>query len=366
MYNITIITGARPNFMKIAPIIHVLQSAISSGKSLDFRLVHTGQHYDKNMSGSFFEQLNIPKPHANLGCAGGTQAEQAANIMLAFEKELLNHKPNLVLVVGDVTSTLACTLVAKKLNVKVAHVEGGIRSGDMTMPEEVNRIVTDSIADYFFTTSQLANENLLTEGKKESQLFLVGNTMIDTLLKNKSQFKSPEVWDNLKLKPKSYIVLTMHRPANVDAERDLKAMLIEIIKETREVPIIFPAHPRTRKILLNLNIENERLHIIEPLSYLEFNYLVHHAKAVITDSGGITEEASIMNVPCLTLRNNTERPETIYLGTNELVGTNPKNLKSYLDRLFKGQWKQTQSIPFWDGNTAERIAEVIINKLMIK
>ena len=358
MYKITLIAGARPNFMKIAPIIHALDKARQL-VGLRYRLVHTGQHYDKNMSKSFFEQLSIPQPNINLECSGGSQAEQTASILLAFEKELKANPADLVLVVGDVTSTMACALVAKKLNTKVAHVEGGIRSGDMTMPEEINRIVTDSIADYFFTTSELANQNLKAEGIKECQLFLVGNTMIDTLLKNRSRFLKPKIWEDLGLKSKDYLVLTMHRPANVDAEQKLEEMLREILLQTRDMPIIFPAHPRTKSILSRLDIKDQRLHVIEPLSYLEFNYMVENAKAVITDSGGITEEASIMNVPCLTLRDNTERPETIDLGTNELVGTNPQNLKSYLDKLFNSQWKQTQTIPFWDGNTAKRIVKVI-------
>jgi len=364
MYKITLIAGARPNFMKIAPIMHALKKAKQEGAELSYRLVHTGQHYDKNMSGSFFEQLSITHPDTNLSCSGGSQAEQTASIMLAFEKELKVNPADLVIVVGDVTSTMACTIVSKKLNTKVAHVEGGIRSGDLTMPEEINRMVTDSIADYFFTTTELANKNLKTEGVEEERLFLVGNTMIDTLLANKHKFYKSEICKRLNLKSKSYFVLTMHRPANVDAEQKLEAMLKEILNETRNFPIIFPAHPRTQKILSLLDIKSKSLHVVEPLGYLEFNYLVENAKAVITDSGGITEEASIMNVPCLTLRDNTERPETIGLGTNELVGTNPDNLKTYLDKLFLGQWKQSQEIPFWDGKTANRIVNVITEELI--
>lgn len=364
MYKITLIAGARPNFMKIAPIIHELDRAKQNGASIDYRLVHTGQHYDKNMSGSFFEQLDIPLPDVNLNCSGGSQAEQTASILLAFENELKENPTDLVLVVGDVTSTMACTLTAKKMNIKVAHVEGGIRSGDMTMPEEVNRIVTDSISDYFFTTTELANSNLKLEGVTDNQYFLVGNTMIDTLLKHKERFFKPNVWNSLSLKENSYIVLTMHRPANVDAEHKLEDMLNEIMCQTRGLPIIFPAHPRTKQILEKLSIDNDKLHIIEPLSYLEFNYLVTHAKAVITDSGGITEEASIMNIPCLTLRDNTERPETINLGTNVLVGTDPNNLKPHLDCLFNNQWKTSKSIPFWDGKAAERIVKTITEKLI--
>lgn len=364
MYNITIIAGARPNFMKIAPIIKEINRAKQNGVDIDFRLVHTGQHYDKNMSGSFFEQLSIPHPNVNLECAGGSQAQQTAQIMLAFEKELISNPADLVLVVGDVNSTMACAIVAKKLNVKVAHVEGGIRSNDVTMPEEINRIVTDSISDYFFTTSERANKNLTTQGIAESQIFLVGNTMIDTLLTHKKLFFKPHIWKTLNLQPKSYIVLTMHRPANVDEGEKLKEMIYEILAQSQQLPIIFPVHPRTSAILKDLDISDQRLHFIEPLSYLEFNYLVQYAKAVITDSGGITEEASLLNVPCLTLRDNTERPETIDLGSNELVGTNPKNLKKHLDVLFSNQWKTAQLIPFWDGKTAQRIVAIITEKLI--
>jgi UDP-N-acetylglucosamine 2-epimerase (non-hydrolysing) len=365
MYKITIIAGARPNFMKIAPIIHAIQKSKNEGFNIGYRLVHTGQHYDKNMSGSFFEQLEIPEPHANLECSGGTQAEQTANIMVSFEKELLSNPADLVLVVGDVTSTMACALVAQKLHTKVAHVEGGIRSDDWTMPEEINRLVTDSITNYFFTTSETANENLIKSGVSEDQIFFVGNTMIDTLLKQRPNFIQPKVWDILNLSKANYIVMTLHRPANVDEESQLKDMIDEIIAHTQDLPLVFPVHPRTAKILERLNISHPRLHTVEPLSYLEFNYLVERAKAVITDSGGITEEASVMRVPCLTLRDNTERPETITLGTNELVGTNPKNMKPYLDKLFSGQWKQGQDIPLWDGQTATRIIGYI-NELLLK
>ena len=361
MYRITIVTGARPNFMKIAPIIHEIDRLVRNGVAIEYRLVHTGQHYDKNMSGSFFEQLNIPNPHVNLECSGKSQAEQTASIMIAFEKDLLEYPSNLVMVVGDVTSTMACAIVAKKLNTKVAHVEAGIRSGDIDMPEEVNRILTDSITDYFFTTTELANENLEAQGVHEDQLFLVGNTMIDTLLKHKSNFKRPLFWDDIGLKNKSYFVLTMHRPSNVDEEEKLKILLSEVIDNTQDLPIIFPAHPRTQKILSKLNIENQRFHVVEPLSYLEFNYLVEHAKAVITDSGGITEEASILKVPCITLRDSTERPETISLGTNVLAGTDPENIKPLLKRIFDGQWKKGKTIPLWDGQTAERLLRALID-----
>jgi UDP-N-acetylglucosamine 2-epimerase (non-hydrolysing) len=360
MIKITLVAGARPNFMKIAPIIHAIKAQIKDGARLSFRLVHTGQHYDKKMSGDFFDQLNIPEPNVNLAAGGGSQAEQTAAVMIAFEKELLANKPDLVIVVGDVTSTLACSITAKKLCIDVAHVEGGIRSGDLTMPEEINRMVTDSISDHFFTTSEIANENLLKAGFAKEKIHYVGNTMIDTLLANRSKFQKPEgaVFDALETK--KYFVLTMHRPANVDQEGQLKAMIDAIIEGSNDMPIIFPVHPRTAKSLVNLGIAYSNLHLVDPLGYLEFNYLVENAFAVITDSGGITEEASVMNVPCLTLRDNTERAETIHLGTNELVGTNPQNLAPFMEKLMKGNWKTYKGIPLWDGKTAGRIVYKII------
>jgi UDP-N-acetylglucosamine 2-epimerase (non-hydrolysing) len=360
---IDIIAGARPNFMKIAPIIEAIESEKNKGKNIDYRLVHTGQHYDKNMSGSFFEELGIPEPDVNLECGGGTQAEQAANIMIEFEKELMMHSADLVLVVGDVTSTMACSIVAKKLLVKVAHVEAGIRSFDLSMPEEINRMVTDSITDYFFTTSVVANNNLKKHGATHDQIYFVGNVMIDTLLKNLPRLKKPGVWSEIGLEPKQYFVITLHRPANVDEEEKLKNLMDEIIHNVNNLPIIFPVHPRTAKMLTGLGIEAPNLYMIEPLGYLEFNYLVQYAKGVITDSGGITEETTVMGVPCLTLRDNTERPETITTGTNELVGTNPKAIKPVLQKLFAGEWKKGEIPELWDGKSSVRIVEKLLQIL---
>lgn len=359
MRHITLIAGARPNFVKIAPLIHAVQKAEKVGEDIHYRLVHTGQHYDRQMSETFFEELQIPKPDVNLGCGGGTQAEQAASIMVAFEKDLLEHPTDLVLVVGDVTSTMACSIVAKKLCTKVAHVEAGIRSWDLTMPEEINRMVTDSLSDYFFTTSEVANANLRRFGAEEKNLFFVGNVMIDTLLENRSRFVKPAVYDEVNLQPQHYLVLTMHRPANVDEAGKLKRLMNEIVTNVQGLPIIFPIHPRTAKIFKDLGIEAENLHIVEPMGYLEFNYLVERAKAVITDSGGITEETTVMGVPCITLRDNTERPETCTIGTNDLIGTNPDNIKPALDRLYAGQWKKGGIPPLWDGHTAERIVDIL-------
>ena len=356
---IDLIAGARPNFMKIAPIIEAINKAQNAGEKISFRLIHTGQHYDKNMSDSFFEQLGIPQPDVNLGAGGGSQAEQTASIMIGYEKLLLTDRSDLCLVVGDVTSTMACSIVAQKLHVPVAHVEAGIRSTDWTMPEEINRLVTDSITNYFFTTTLEAGQNLIKSGVNKNKIHWVGNTMIDTLLKHRPRFKKPTIWDELNLFKDGYLVMTLHRPANVDEEGKLKVLIDEIIAHSNNLPLVFPVHPRTAKILQSIGIKNNRLHTIEPLGYLEFNYLVENAKAVITDSGGITEETTVMGIPCMTLRNNTERPETVRIGTNELIGTDPKAIKPAMDKLFAGNWKNGTIPEMWDGKTAERIVSIL-------
>jgi len=356
MNHITIVAGARPNFMKIAPIIHALKNT-----NISYNLVHTGQHYDKKMSNDFFNQLDIPQPTINLQVGSGTQAEQTAAIMIGFEKFLIDNPTDLVLVVGDVTSTMACAIVAKKLGILVAHVEAGIRSYDNTMPEEINRIVTDSITDYFFTTSDIANDILKGTGINTENIFFVGNTMIDTLLTNQHKFQKPDIWNTLNLIKSEYIVVTLHRPSNVDDPGQLETVLAEIVNNSRGLPIIFPVHPRTFKVIDTLDLSYSNLHMIEPMNYLEFNYLVKHSKLVITDSGGITEETTIMDIPCMTLRDNTERPETIIYGTNELVGTNTIFIKPYMDKLFNGLWKTGKNPPLWDGQTAKRIIEIIKN-----
>lgn len=357
---IDIIAGARPNFMKIAPIIDAIHKAQKTGRNIQYRLIHTGQHYDRNMSGSFFEQLNIPRPDVNLGAGGGTQAEQTAAIMTGYEQLLMQNKPDICMVVGDVTSTMACAIVAQKMIVKVAHVEGGIRSGDWTMPEEINRIVTDSITNYFYTTSKIANQNLKNLGIKDNQIFFVGNTMIDTLLKHRSNFRKPAIWDEVGLLTGKFIIMTLHRPSNVDEEPKLKELLQTIIGHSQGLPLIFPVHPRTRLILDQLKMRESNLYLIEPLGYLEFNYLVERSKAVITDSGGITEETTVMGIPCMTLRENTERPETITIGTNELIGTNPIAIIKAMEKLFAGKWKKGTIPERWDGKSAERIVDILL------
>ncbi|MCU0333818.1 MAG: UDP-N-acetylglucosamine 2-epimerase (non-hydrolyzing) [Chitinophagaceae bacterium] len=346
--------------MKIAPIIRAIESLPAEKRQVTYTLVHTGQHYDAKMSQLFFEELDIPEPTINLASGGGTQAEQTGKIMVGFEAFLSKQPTDLVIVVGDVTSTLACSIVAKKAGVKVAHVEGGIRSGDMRMPEEINRIVTDSIADYFFTTSSFANENLLKTGVSQQQIFFVGNTMIDTLLAHRHRFRQPAEWHVLGLQRQQYFVLTMHRPANVDNAEVLESYLRTFDEQLNELPIVFPVHPRTRQKINELGYQPKHLKLIEPLGYLEFNYLVEHCKAVITDSGGITEETTVLGIPCITLRDSTERPETIEAGTNVLAGTNPLMLKPYFDQIFAGRWKQGSIPPLWDGQTGKRIIDTLL------
>ena len=352
---ITIVAGARPNFMKIAPIIDAIKHKQHNGFDIFYRLVHTGQHYDKNLSDTFFEELNIPYPDTNLEVKSGSQAEQTAAIMIGFEKELELNPCDLVMVVGDVTSTMACTIVAKKQGVKVAHVEAGIRSGDMNMPEEINRIVTDSLTDFFFTTSHYANDNLKRLGVSENNIFFVGNVMIDTLRKNESRLTKPILFDTLQLKPKHYFVMTLHRPSNVDEEKQLKSLVEKIVSLSHDLPIIFPVHPRTKKLLQGLDLHFSNLHYVEPLGYLNFNYLVKHAFGVLTDSGGITEETTVMNIPCITLRSSTERPETCDIGTNVLVGSDFDKLEKAMSNMHKGNWQTTQIPELWDGSAANRI-----------
>lgn len=362
---ISIIAGARPNFMKIAPIIRAIENK-NQDNAIQFRLIHTGQHYDKNMSDAFFKELNIPEPHTNLEAGGGTQAEQTASIMVKFEKELLEHRPDVVLVVGDVTSTMACTIVAKKLCIDVVHVEAGIRSGDMTMPEEINRIVTDSLCDHFFTTSELANKNLLQSGAKPQQVHFVGNTMVDTLFQNLKRIKQPAVFSEYNLTEKGYFLLTLHRPSNVDDPDNLQQLLDKLLAYTFPYPVIFPVHPRTKAILGKINYTNERLIQTAPMGYLEFIYLLKHTKAIITDSGGITEEATMLKIPCLTLRNSTERPETVTIGSNVLVGTDPENLEPYINDILNGKWKSSDVPPLWDGKTSQRIIEKLLELYEVK
>jgi UDP-N-acetylglucosamine 2-epimerase (non-hydrolysing) len=360
MIKIDLIAGARPNFIKISPIIEAINEVNSTKKIISFRLIHTGQHFDKNMSDTFFSDLGIPKPDINLNAGGGSQAEQTSKIMIGYEKVLLDDPTQLCLVVGDVTSTMACSIVAKKMGIKVAHVEAGIRSGDKLMPEEINRIVTDSISDYFFTTSVFANTNLLSIGIKKEVIFFVGNTMIDTLLKNIPNFRKPNFWDTYSLTSKKYLVLTLHRPSNVDDKGKLEKIINDVLLYSENNSVVFPVHPRTKKLLDEISFKNPRLYCVNPMSYLEFNFLVKNSLAVITDSGGITEETTVMGIPCMTLRDSTERPETCSIGTNELLGNDSSGIKAAFNKLFTGNWKNGGIPELWDGKASKRIISSLI------
>jgi UDP-N-acetylglucosamine 2-epimerase (non-hydrolysing) len=360
---ITIIAGARPNFIKIAPLINSLKTI---GKNvIQFRLVHTGQHYDKRLSDTFFEELNIPTPDINLGVGSGSQAAQTAHIMIKFEEELMHHPTDYVVVVGDVNSTLACSVVAKKMNTGLIHIEAGIRSFDLTMPEEINRLVTDALADYFFTTSEFANRNLLKAGIEKKKIFFVGNIMIDSLKQNRHKFSKPLLWKQIKLESKKFWILTLHRPSNVDDTKNLIQTLKVIDDHCGDKKVIFPIHPRTEAKLKDSNVLFRNIVKIHPLGYLNFMYLVENCIGVITDSGGIQEETTVMKIPCITLRRNTERPETIEMGSNVLakdLSALPK--KMYL--VLNNSWKKSNIPPKWDGKTADRIVNILITKLTKK
>ncbi|MDX6180986.1 UDP-N-acetylglucosamine 2-epimerase (non-hydrolyzing) [Flavobacterium sp. Fl-77] len=359
---ITIIAGARPNFIKIAPIINAIKKKQNEGFEISFRLVHTGQHYDKNLSDTFFEELNIPQPDVNLDVKSGTQSEQTAAIMIAFERELVVHPCDLVLVVGDVNSTMACAIVAKKCHTKVAHVEAGIRSGDLSMPEEINRMLTDSITDYFFTTSTSASDNLLKLGCNPENVHFVGNVMIDTLLQNLNRISVPDFWNEHQLSEKNYIILTLHRPANVDEVSSLVALLQGIDTLVQDKKILFPIHPRTQAILSENQTNFKNIIFVLPQGYLNFIYLIKNSFAVITDSGGISEETTLLGIPCFTMRNNTERPETETIGTNTIVGTSLENLRERFTAFLQNGPKKAGIPELWDGKASERIISILVDK----
>jgi UDP-N-acetylglucosamine 2-epimerase (non-hydrolysing) len=354
------VAGARPNFMKIAP----LMDAFGSHPDIEPMLVHTGQHYDEKMSDLFFRQLGIPEPDINLGIGSGSHAVQTAEIMKAFEGVLLEQRPDVVLVVGDVNSTIACGLVAVKLGVKLVHVEAGLRSGDRAMPEEINRVLTDAISDMLFCTEQSGVDNLKREGVDESKIHIVGNVMIDTLLKNRSKAEQSNILDDLDLQPRSYAALTLHRPSNVDNAETFGRLLDAIGEIQQDMPIIFPIHPRTRKNLPNLGLAQRveamtNLRLLDPIGYLDFLKLTANAKIVLTDSGGIQEETTILKVPCLTMRENTERPITADVGSNQIVGTDPAAILDAYRAVMDGKRPEPQIPPLWDGQAAQRIAEIL-------
>lgn len=372
--NVIQVVGARPNFMKVAP----LHRAIKNLAGWTSKIVHTGQHFDAKMSDVFFTQLELPTPDFFLGIGGGSHTEVTAKIMLAFEKIVESEKPDLIIVVGDVTSTLACTLVAIKMGIPLAHVEAGLRSGDRTMPEEINRILTDSVANYLFVTEQSGLDHLKREGVPDEKVFFTGNVMIDSLVRYQEKAKSSTILEELDLQSSDlenssdtsqtdFIVMTMHRPANVDTENGLRAILELIELSTAKTKVVFPIHPRTRSNMAKFGLEdtltqNKNLILTEPLGYLEFIQLMTHAKAILTDSGGIQEETTYLGIPCLTFRDSTERPITVTMGTNQLLADlNPKITFAALEEILAGHHKKGQIPPLWDGHAAERIAENLFN-----
>lgn len=354
------VVGARPNFMKMAPLLEEMRQYPDDITPL---LLHTGQHYDKNMSQQFFEDLGLPEPDIYLGVGSGSHAVQTAKIMELFEPQVLEHKPDLVVVVGDVNSTMACALVAVKLHIPVAHVEAGLRSFDRRMPEEINRIVTDSISDYLFITEESARLNLLREGVSDGKIFFVGNVMIDSLLKHKAKADQSPILTDLKLQPKQYALLTLHRPENVDKPETLRPILQALEEISHRLEIVFPIHPRTRHNLEEFHLLPKNFKILEPLGYLDFLKLMAEARLVLTDSGGVQEETTILQTPCLTLRENTERPVTQEQGTNQIIGMKKEAIVSHALRILeqKGQGKRIP--PLWDGHAASRIVEILLKKL---
>ncbi len=354
------VVGARPNLMKIAPLVQEMERH----PDMQQLLLHTGQHYDEKMSGIFFEQLGIPRPDVYLEVGSGSHAEQTARVMVAFESAVAEIQPDVVITVGDVNSTLACALTAAKLWVPVAHVEAGLRSFDRRMPEEINRIVTDALSDFLFTTSRGANENLREEGIPPEKIFFVGNVMIDTLLTYRDQAETLGTPERFDLKPGHYALLTLHRPSNVDVRDTFSGILDALVAIQRHLPILFPGHPRTVERAEAFGFGSRLsdatdLHVVEPLGYLEFMDLMMHATIVLTDSGGIQEETTILGVPCLTLRENTERPITISQGTNTLVGTNPERIVQEVARVLEGEMKAGRVPELWDGHAARRIVDVL-------
>jgi len=363
--NITIlnIVGARPNFMKIAP----LMTAFRKRTTIRPVLVHTGQHYDERMSHLFFEQLGIPRPDVNLEVGSASHAVQTAEIMKRFEPVVLEQQPDVVLVVGDVNSTVACALVAAKLHVPVAHVEAGLRSFDRRITEEINRVLTDAISDFLFVTEPSGLENLKRERVPAEKLHFVGNVMIDTLLANLEKARASSVLEELGLEPRRYAAMTLHRPSNVDDAETLGRLLGAIREIARDVPVIFPAHPRTRKNMERFGLLSEAagagVRLVEPLGYLDFLKLMAEARLVLTDSGGIQEETTILKVPCLTLRANTERPVTVEVGCNQLVGTDPERILSAFRRVMETEEFQCPAPEKWDGHAAERIADILVREV---
>ena len=353
---IILVVGTRPNFMKAAPVWEEFKQRPEKFQLL---LVHTGQHYDRNMSKVFFDELGLPRPDRYLGVGSGSHAVQTARIMEGFEKVLLEESPDMVMVFGDVNSTLACSLDAVKLHIPVSHVEAGLRSRDRSMPEEINRIVTDSISDILFTPSADADENLKREGIPEERIFRVGNVMIDSLRRFEAEADRSDALQRLGVAEGKYALLTLHRPSNVDEEEVFRGVLSAIERISQDIEVVFPVHPRTRKVIEELLMDLDSIKVTEPVGYTDFLKLQKEAMLVLTDSGGIQEETMVFDVPCLTLRQNTERPITVEFGTNILVGNDPDRIVSETHRILNGEVKRGKVPELWDGRTAERIVDVI-------
>jgi UDP-N-acetylglucosamine 2-epimerase (non-hydrolysing) len=354
-----LVAGARPNFMKIAPIHRAFSSRRNEHTPAELLLVHTGQRYSRNMSDDFFRDLGIPEPDVNLEVGSGSHAEQTARIMMAFEPACLEHRPDWVIVVGDVNSTVACALTAKKLGIRVAHVEAGLRSRDMSMPEEINRLCTDAISDLLFTTDIVAVENLRKGGVADEKIHFVGNTMIDTLRQQIGRARELALPDGLARG--EYAVLTLHRPANVDSPDNLAPIMRAINEIANQIPIVFPVHPRTAPRLTELEL-HPQIRTVEPMSYLPFLGLVARSRMVLTDSGGIQEETTVLGIPCLTMRPNTERPITCEIGTNVLVGTDPQRIVQEANSILDGHARPGTIPEKWDGHAAERIVDILLNQ----
>lgn len=353
-----LVAGARPNFMKIAP----LMEAFRKRNHKDVLLVHTGQHYDRNMSGDFFTELGLPEPDLNLGAGAGTHAQQTARVMVAFEEVCQEHRPDWVVVVGDVNSTLACAITAKKLEIRVAHVEAGLRSRDMSMPEEINRLCTDAVSDLLFTTDMMAGENLIREGVATDKIHFVGNTMIDTLCRHIDRARGLPLPEGLKTG--QYAVLTLHRPSNVGREDVLRSILNAVTELAERMPIVFPAHPRTAVKLTQLKV-HENIQVSEPLSYIRFLGLVANSRMVLTDSGGIQEETTVLGIPCITMRPNTERPITCEIGTNTLAGNSPAKIRETILATLNNRYRRGSIPPKWDGQAAVRIVDVLLSSSVL-
>ncbi len=360
------VVGARPNFMKVAPIHKAFEKLNKKGEEkIEHLICHTGQHYDENMSKIFFEELELPKPDFYLGVGSGSHAEQTAKIMIEFEKVLLKEKPDLIIVVGDVNSTAACSVVAVKMGIKIAHVEAGLRSYDRTMPEEINRLLTDQIADYLFITEKSGIENLKKEGIAGNKIYFVGNVMIDSLIYYLPKAGKSKITSELKIDSTNFVLVTLHRPSNVDSPDFLKEMVSFLNAVAEKRPVVFPIHPRTNKNLKKYNMEkflSKDVHLTDPIGYIDFLYLTKNAELIVTDSGGIQEESTYLGVQCITVRDNTERPVTVEIGTNQLIGTDLGKVKNAAMDVLNGRLKKGAVPELWDGHAAERIVSIIVNK----